>query len=476
MVPVLDDLETIAEDLRPEAIAALNRLGSSIPLVVTCGLAEYRELEATGVGLARATRAELLPLDRNDVEDYLAETVLRGVSRLAPLFARLRAEPDPTPLVVWLIRVVHQELDRDPSDLCDRTRFPDLDSIEAHLLKHLIPAVYPDHPGRRPRAAFAQIHHGTVRRWLEHLADHLGKTGSADIAWWRLHRCLPWVAPACRIAAGGAVGFGLGSNFGVVPGLVAAAVFGLTANSTQFHADFNLTDHLETPHRLDASGPKVRAELHDVANQLGRAVPVWVGVFALLSAGWGIATGLAPTLRAVLTALVLGGGFLIWRFGRTLWRQLWHQMRHDSSNSLVMLTDLKRPTNPSGTVRADRNVVLIGTGPMLAIAAVFAMLGFDPGVRITLSYAAGWMLSSAYARFTLARLVLAARGRLPWRLFAFLDDARDRGVLRQYGAVHQFRHRHLQRHLADPVEPVRPVPGHRAGTARTSLSGEPPQG
>ncbi|WP_309113151.1 hypothetical protein [Saccharothrix sp.] len=30
----------------------------------------------------------------------------------------------------------------------------------------------------------------------------------------------------------------------------------------------------------------------------------------------------------------------------------------------------------------------------------------------------------------------------------FLDDARDRGVLRQYGAVHEFRHHHVQRHLA----------------------------
>jgi hypothetical protein len=53
-----------------------------------------------------------------------------------------------------------------------------------------------------------------------------------------------------------------------------------------------------------------------------------------------------------------------------------------------------------------------------------------------------------YANFTVTRLLLAARGRLPWRLMAFLDDARNRGVLRQYGAVHQFRHDHVQRHLA----------------------------
>jgi hypothetical protein len=448
VLPVLDGLETIAEDLRPEAIAALNRLGSSVPLIVTCGLVEYRELDAAGIELARATRAELLPLDRDDVEDYLAETVPNGASRLAALFARLRDEPAPTPLVVWLVRVVHQELGRDPRDLCDRTRFPDLDSIEAHLLEHLVPAVYPDHPGRRPHTAFAQVHHSTVRRWLEHLADHLGPTGSADIAWWQLHRFLPWVAPACRVAGGAALGFGLVSTAGVVPGSVAAGVLGLVANSTRYLAYFNVTD-LETPHMFEASAPKMRAELRDFAKLMGSALLFTAGVFALLVAGWGIATGLVLTLRAVLvlTTLVLGGGFVAWSFGR----KLWHQQRHGRSDGLVVLADLKRPTSPGGTLRADRKVVLVGTGTMLVIAAVLAVLGVDYTVRIALGYATAWMLFSAYARFTVARLVLAARGRLPWRLFAFLDDARDRSVLRQYGAVYQFRHQHLQRHLGGPT-------------------------
>jgi hypothetical protein len=444
VLPILDGLETIADDLRSEAIAALNRLGSSIPLIVTCGLAEYRELDAAGIGLARATHAELLPLDRHDVEDYLAETVPNGVSRLAPLFSRLRAEPAPTPLVVWLVRVVHQDLGRDPSDLCDRIRFPDLDSIEAHLMTHLVRAVYPDHPGRRPHTTFARVHHGTVQRWLEYFAS----TGAADIAWWQLDRSLPWVAPTCRIAAGATVGFGLVSTAGVVPGLIAAAAVGLVAGNSRYLAYFNVAD-IETPHMFDGSTPKVRAELRDFAKLLGSALLFVVGVFALLIAGRGIAAGLVLTLRAVLTltTLVLGGGFLLWWSGR----KLGHRLRYGRSDGLVVLADLKRPTSPGGTLRADRKVVLAGIGTMLAIAAVFAVLGVHYAVRITLGYAAAWMLFSAYARFTVARLVLAARGKLPWRLFGFLDDARDRGVLRQYGAVYQFRHQHLQRHLDGPA-------------------------
>ncbi|MBL7630134.1 hypothetical protein I7412_23805 [Frankia sp. CN6] len=52
--------------------------------------------------------------------------------------------------------------------------------------------------------------------------------------------------------------------------------------------------------------------------------------------------------------------------------------------------------------------------------------------------------------FAVARWWLAVRGRLPWRLMAFLADAHEkRGVLRQVGAVYQFRHIELQRRLAN---------------------------
>jgi hypothetical protein len=46
------------------------------------------------------------------------------------------------------------------------------------------------------------------------------------------------------------------------------------------------------------------------------------------------------------------------------------------------------------------------------------------------------------------RLWLPLRGKLPWRLHAFLADARDRGALRQAGAMYRFRHSRLQDHLS----------------------------
>jgi hypothetical protein len=48
------------------------------------------------------------------------------------------------------------------------------------------------------------------------------------------------------------------------------------------------------------------------------------------------------------------------------------------------------------------------------------------------------------------RFWLSLTGKLPWRLPAFLDEAHRVGVLRQAGALYQFRHARLQDSLATP--------------------------
>ncbi|GAA2632678.1 hypothetical protein [Streptomyces vastus] len=55
---------------------------------------------------------------------------------------------------------------------------------------------------------------------------------------------------------------------------------------------------------------------------------------------------------------------------------------------------------------------------------------------------------SAWGHLLTARLWLCPPGRLSWRLMAFLAEAHERGVLRQAGAVYQFRHARLQERLA----------------------------
>jgi len=57
-------------------------------------------------------------------------------------------------------------------------------------------------------------------------------------------------------------------------------------------------------------------------------------------------------------------------------------------------------------------------------------------------------MAGAWAHFMIARVWLALTRRLPWNLLAFLDDAYDKGALRQFGAVYQFRHDILRDRLA----------------------------
>ncbi|WP_217213754.1 hypothetical protein [Streptomyces sp. AC550_RSS872] len=57
-------------------------------------------------------------------------------------------------------------------------------------------------------------------------------------------------------------------------------------------------------------------------------------------------------------------------------------------------------------------------------------------------------LKTAWSHFAVTSIYLVARREVPPDLMAFLADAHEhRGVLRQVGAVYQFRHIDLQRHL-----------------------------
>jgi hypothetical protein len=63
---------------------------------------------------------------------------------------------------------------------------------------------------------------------------------------------------------------------------------------------------------------------------------------------------------------------------------------------------------------------------------------------------------------TTATAWLAVRGKLPWRLAAFLSEAHDLQILRQRGGAYQFRHARLQDYLAGVVSPSRAA--ERVGT------------
>jgi hypothetical protein len=111
--------------------------------------------------------------------------------------------------------------------------------------------------------------------------------------------------------------------------------------------------------------------------------------------------------------------------------------------------------------------VVLGLGPVVVAVSghggtskveLAAGLAFGLATGLTLAVLFG-LYRTAWGWFAIARWWLALRRCLPWRLMRFLADAHEqRGVLRQVGAVYEFRHVELQHHLAgrltDPDPPI----------------------
>lgn len=173
----------------------------------------------------------------------------------------------------------------------------------------------------------------------------------------------------------------------------------------------------------------------------GLAAATIFGYITWVQAGWiiGITVGIAATLASV----VVGG----------------------IAESVA--TDLAGAASPNNVLGRDRLTFFacwLGLGLSLAISAGLASAytpvvdGRSPGLVYGAEIAAGNILApglifgfiqAMWGPFTVTRWWLAARRHLPWRFMTFLHDAHtNRGVLRQVGAVYQFRHVELQRRLA----------------------------
>jgi hypothetical protein len=236
-------------------------------------------------------------------------------------------------------------------------------------------------------------------------------------------------------AHGAASGILLGLTALALNWLVAAALVGLATRARLFDlADKPVYFSLRTPGR--------RAEFARTVS-LGLAWGAGLG----LVVGYGIKIlSSALALERPLWALgvpagaVIGASFALVQWGRTP-------------------VDSAPPASPASTLRADRNLVLLLAVPFLAVipgvfGAAFAtgwhdflsfgLYGLGIGLTIWLAIA----LSHAWPQYLITTGWLAARGRLPWRLAAFLSEAHDLQVLRQRGGAYQFRHARLQDHLA----------------------------
>jgi len=130
--------------------------------------------------------------------------------------------------------------------------------------------------------------------------------------------------------------------------------------------------------------------------------------------------------------------------------------------------DLAEATSPQTVLSRDRRAAIllmltagIGTALAVGVAAglvAWVLFGGAPGVIFGLLYGVasgvvvGAGMSTGQAEWPSYLITigwLTFRHQLPWSPMRFLADAHQRGILRQAGAVYQFRHIELQRRLAN---------------------------
>jgi hypothetical protein len=497
VVPVLDGLDEMSDALQPVALDAIDRTVSDhYPLVVTCRSTEYRDaVDRNGRFLAHAAVLEIQPVAIDDAAGFLAGADPHP-ERWQPILDHLTAQPDGplaralrSPLMIDLTRTIYTTPGARPADLCDGTRFPDQDSIERHLFDMFLQVAYDSRsaaPGSQPGSAPARYSAGRAGDWLRFLAAHLNRLGDHNLAWWQLENTVP------RPTRGVLPGLTVGLTIGIVQGLVFDAAAGLAFAAifliaVGFAGSFGRT---RRPARIRVKfrgneGPLLRRIVAGVALSIGYiplfgmrdAVAVFfVVIVALTIHMWlgdppdeaSAASPMSMLRRDRGAALALGVA-LVLIFGPI------HSLT--SSGQLIGLRNGIAAVALGVTISVAFGAMLGGFLYGWIGAIAFGVAGAGLGwVTYTIDWVTytnnhsemaflphlashimfGLMLgvlaimTRAWGAFALTRLYLALRGQLPLRLMRFLDDAHQRGILRQSGTVYQFRHRALQEWLASP--------------------------
>ncbi|MGH3830410.1 MAG: NACHT domain-containing protein [Pseudonocardiaceae bacterium] len=498
---VLDGLDEMPAELLPEALDALDAaVAGQYPLVVTCRGDEYEAAVArSGAILTRAAVLEIEPVDLEDAAAFLMATGPSAQTRWCPVLDHLRLHPDlplaralSSPLMASLARIVYGAPVSDPAELL---AFADQDAVERYLLEAFIPAAYryaPPAPGTPSTPERERYSPEQARRWLTFLARHRGTLATRDFAWWKLANAVPRATRKLIIGLTAGLVFGFagvlgGSN---IPGLTYRCEIGLV---------MGLVFGLSTT--FSASVGKRLAPLRVETRFQGTLVPFLRRFVFGFTIGVGVGFGVGlPFEGAFATGVAFG--FVL---AAPVWLDIPAEVAQVSSPGVVLKQDrtaallsgliLALPIGimgglvvgfPSGLafgVLGGAQAVLAGgfvgavaggalggrvngrtgrrvfalTGAVVGILVFsathtgsHAILGSAFGVTFGLVVGSVGLLSRAWGTYTGSRIWLALRGDLPWRLMRFLDDAHHRGVLRQSGAMYQFRHARVQDHLAYP--------------------------
>jgi hypothetical protein len=263
------------------------------------------------------------------------------------------------------------------------------------------------------------------------------------------------VGPTGGLGAGLGVGLGVGPASGLLGGLAGGTVGGLMAGLVA-GVGVGLPSGI-----VNGIGVGLAAGL--TATLIGRGEPARGVRWSSVGLAGGVAVGLALGLAAWIVAgpavaFMVGIGVGI--VGAVV------------GGLTAAAADLITIGDPRAVLRRDRRAFVafglstgVATGFVSGLVTGLAatiekgltvtpvgLLANGIGVALGVGFAAGFTLGfiqAAWGSFVIARCWLALRRQLPWRLMSFLADAHQHhGVLRQIGAMYQFRHLGFQQRLA----------------------------
>ncbi|MBB5158267.1 NACHT domain-containing protein [Saccharopolyspora phatthalungensis] len=485
ILPVLDGFDEIPARHHPDAISEISDV--DWPLVVTSRSGEYTRAAHEVNAVGRAAAIEVQDLSVEEAHRFLRLGTTKSRSpEWDTVFNHLRTAPGDTasqnltpvlttPLMVMLAHTIHNGTPaRHPDELLDTRRFPTDTDIEEYLLGRYLDTVYRDRDTNSRGKRQPDWAPDRVRHWLGYLADHLGQRNTHDLTWWQLSttlrrstRILTTMGAVGLVgglagvlmvgllsAVGGFVGtLAIGSSRALALGLAAGPAIGLAAGLAT-----GLVNEVRLRHRHTAVEPE-RLRLRIRRNtERARHFPGTRKLLSGFNAGFafGFAIGLVGGVLDFVSGLV--GGFavgLVVAPATGLAVGLVNVV-------LVVLGDSHDPreaVSPWQLLRTDRTVTLIrailaGSTVGLSVGLVDGFLsttvfGLVAGFAVGLMVTQAFLLRSTWGTWLLfGRVWLPLTGRLPWRVKRFLEDAYDRGVLRQAGSLYQFRHARLRDHLA----------------------------
>lgn len=489
ILPILDGFDEINEHLRCDALVELNK--SIGPIVVTSRSAEYVSAVKSSDVLTAAAVIAIGELTVGDLEPYLrraSRNLTHGdgptTTTWDPVIARLKkASRSPeagrlvaalsTPLMASLARRIYSDFpDSVPSELLDSNRFKTRLAIERHLLNAFISAVYRRPLDRHLAPKYVRWEEEDATRWLSYLAAHLNSLKTSELAWWEIRESVG--ASTRKVIF--CVIFGLMGVVAVLP-IIGSKENPLGLLAVLGGVSYGMVAGTLAGSRIEAPQPtqtetRVRGRMNRLRKGIGNGLAFGAKSGFLFGLVFSVVTAISSSLKAYADIAHTGGeGFgLALSFGLVngiilgLFVGISYAIGAAIAVGLALGVvfgtqdpiNIEAAVSPFDSLRRDRQQALwitllvgigmsvwfgIGSGANIwIIPGIFTGICFGFSVGLYRTAWGHWLL--------IARIWLPITGRTPWRIGSFLTDAHARGVLRQNGAVYQFRHARLQDQLA----------------------------